>query len=178
MKVSPVPGLVAGVTLALGLAFLTPTNAVAQAFKAGENYVGPSVSLATYGSTAAIGGNFEHAVNDKWGWGIAAQYFSYSTSGFGFKYSTKYVSLAGTAAYHFEVEGNEKLDPFVGAALGYNIVSIDCPLAACDGDAFKSSGLLFGGFGGVRYWVKDNLAITGRTGYGLGYLSAGVDFKF
>jgi len=176
MKDSVFSGLVAGATLALGIAFLTPTNAGAQAFKAGENYVGPSVSLATYGSTAAIGGNFEHAVNDKWGWGIAAQYFSYSVSyGFG-DYTTKYVSLAGTAAYHFEVEGNEKLDPFVGAALGYNIVSIDCPGSTCAGA--RSSGLLLGGFGGLRYWVKDNLAITGRTGYGLGYLSAGVDFKF
>ena len=36
MKDSAFPGLVAGATLALSLAFLTPTNAVAQAFKAGE----------------------------------------------------------------------------------------------------------------------------------------------
>jgi hypothetical protein len=159
--------------LACVLAATMVVRSVAQSpFAAGTNYIGPFISASTYGSTAAIGGAFEHAINEKWGWGIAADYFSYNFFDVGFKH----ITIAGTGAYHFDVH-NEKIDAFAGAAVGYNIVSIegggDCNgVSGCHG-----SGLLIGGFGGARYWLNEKLALTGRVGYGLGYLSVGVDFK-
>jgi hypothetical protein len=159
--------------LALPLAFLAvgaaPLNA--QAFKAGTNYIGPSISLATYGSTVAFEGNFEHAINDKWGWGLSAGYWSYGVTDFNYHV----IPVAGTAAYHFTVS-NEKLDPFVGGSVGVFIFSCSGAHGDCGAGA-RSTGLLIGPFGGVRYWLKDNLALTGRVGYGIGFLTAGVDFK-
>ncbi|MGH7581622.1 MAG: outer membrane beta-barrel protein [Gemmatimonadales bacterium] len=166
---------VVGVCLAAFVAVRLP----AQAFQAGTNYIGPSISLSTYGSTAAFGGNFEHAINDKWGWGVSVGYFSYGDADF----SYKFIPIGATANYHFVVQGNEKIDPFVGGGLGYWIVStshkgscVEFGVDFCP-DASRSSGLFPIVIGGVRYWVKDNLALVGRLGYGLGYLSVGVDFK-
>jgi hypothetical protein len=159
------------------------TRAPAQAFRAGTNYIGPSVSLATYGSALAFFGNFEHAINEKWGVGVSVGYYSFT----GFKY----IPIAATANYHFKVT-NEKLDPFIGGGLGYNIVSTsnsvaydDCIAAGLGTDYCRSlnfghsysSGIFPIINGGVRYWLKDNLALVGRVGYGIGFLSAGIDFK-
>ncbi len=155
----------------------------AQAFTAGSNYIGPFIGLSTYGSTAAFGGDFEHAINDKWGWGLSASYWTYS-SGYasgGYSYSasvTSYV-VGGTVAYHFAVS-DPKLDPFVGGFIGYygcsgsshdnlgNSASYTCGHA---------SSLFPGAFGGIRYWFSDNIAVTGRLGWGVGTLAVGVDFK-
>ncbi|HEY3933224.1 MAG TPA: hypothetical protein VGL65_01265 [Gemmatimonadales bacterium] len=158
-------------TLAVGLQAQSP-------FKAGTNYIGPSVSLSSYGSSADFSGNFEHAINDKWGWGLSVGYFSYSFGDVdGYSYSV--IPVAGTAAYHFDAH-NEKLDPFVGGSVGIFIYSHSCPSDVpadlCSRGA-QGSRPLIGGFGGVRYWTSDKLALVGRVGFGLGLLSVGVDFK-
>jgi hypothetical protein len=134
--------------------------------------------MATYGSTAAFGGHFEHAVSDRFGVGAAVEYFSYGCGSGDITCNLKYVSLAGTGVYHFEVS-NEKLDPFVGGALGYHVVSCTISVVG-DNTNYCGSGsrLLIGAFGGLRYFVKESIAIVGRAGYGLGYLSVGVDFRF
>ena len=140
-------------------------------FQKGDNYIGPSVSLSTYGSTLAIGGHFEHALKEHVGVGAAIEYYSYGCGAA--DCSVKYFSLAGTVAYHFDVH-NEKIDLSAGGALGYNVVSCD----TIYGDLCKDGSVLIGGFGALRYFVKPNIALVARAGYGLGYLSAGVDFKF
>jgi hypothetical protein len=147
-------------------------------FRPGANFIGPSLSLATYGSTAAVGGHFEHAVSQRAGVGAAAEYFSYGCDAPGITCNVKYVSLAGTGAYHFEVS-NPKVDPFVGGTLGYHLVSCTISMTG-DNTNYCGSGsrILLGAYGGIRYFVSENMAIVGRAGYGLGYLSAGVDFRF
>jgi hypothetical protein len=169
-----------GTSAALGLALIAPAAAHAQAFKAGTNYIGPSISLSSYGSTAQFNGSFEHAINNKWGWGIQVGYFSYSAGDAFYNYSYKYIPVAGTVAYHFVVTSNEKLDPFVGGAIGYYFTS--CSISNVNGnvngvDCGSLHTLLIGGFGGIRYWVNDKLALVGRIGAGVGYLTVGVDFK-
>jgi hypothetical protein len=153
------------------LAVLAAAPLSAQAFTAGTNYIGPAVSLSTYGSSAEFLGNFEHAINDKWGWGISVGYFSYGDAVF----SYKVIPIAGTAAYHFAVS-NEKLDPFVGGTVGFFIWNCSVDGASC-GAGGVSHGLLIGGFGGVRYWTSEKLALSARAGFGVGILSVGVDFK-
>jgi outer membrane protein W len=156
----------------------TVSQGSAQAFKAGSNYLGPSISLAAYGSTAAFAGNFEHAINDKWGWGVSAGYFSYGYDYGCFDFNGicsgtyTYIPIAVTANYHFPVSGNDKLDPFVSGGLGYFVVSCsDCGAGA------RASTLYPVISGGLRYWVSEKIALTGRAGYGLGFISVGVDFK-
>ena len=171
-------------TVGLALVACVATNVQAQAFKAGTNYIGPSVSLATYGSAIAFAGNFEHAINDQWGGAVSVGYYSF----IGFKY----IPIAVTAVYHFKVT-NDKLDPFVGGGLGLNIVSTSFDdagynqcvalvgAAYCNRNDYNFGGGHSGIFpiinGGVRYWFSDKIALVGRAGYGLGYLSVGVDFK-
>jgi outer membrane protein W len=166
-------------TLASGASAQTP-------FKAGENYIGPSISLSTYGSTAAFEGNFEHAINDKWGWGVSVGYFSYHDSesdGFtSVDEKSTVIPIAGTVAYHFDAH-NDKLDPFVGGSIGYFIFSSSCSATSggaqldCGSSSAQSSTLLIGAYGGIRYWVNPKLALTARAGYGIGFLTVGVDFK-
>jgi hypothetical protein len=160
--------------LAVVAVFGLASTAEAQSpFAKGDNYIGPSVSLSTYGSSIAIGGNFEHAIKDHVGIGASAQYYSYGCGIADCNF--RVITLAGTVAYHFDVH-NEKVDLFAGGAVGTNIVSCSASGIDCN-DAFGHS-LVIGGFGGVRYYLKDNLALVARAGYGVGYLTAGVDFKF
>ncbi|HEX3926756.1 MAG TPA: hypothetical protein VHW65_02070 [Gemmatimonadales bacterium] len=126
-------------------------------FKAGTNYIGPSLGLSPYGAGGALVGNFEHAINDKWGWGVSGSYWSYSGGAY---------TIGGTAAYHFQTS-NAQLDPFVAGFIG---------VFGCSG-CHRAGGLFPGVNGGVRYWIKDNLALAGRVGWGAGILSVGVEFK-
>lgn len=163
--------------LAVSFVICLATEVQAQGpFRQGSSFIGPSLSLASYGSTIAIGGHFERAISERFGVGAAAQYFSYGCDAPGIDCSVKYVSLAGTGAYHFEVS-NEKLDPFVGVALGYHLVSCTLDFQGVD-YCGSSNRFLLGAFGGIRYFVKESIAIVGRAGFGLGYLSVGVDFRF
>jgi hypothetical protein len=165
-------GILGGLAVVAGLSLTSRVEAQTP-FQKGDNYIGPSVSLSTYGSAFAIGGNFEHALKEHIGIGAAAQYYSYGCGIADCNF--RVITLAGTLAYHFDVK-NEKVDLFAGGALGTNIVSCSASGFDCN-DAFGHS-LVIGGFGGVRYFMKENLALVGRVGYGVGYLSAGIDFKF
>src|ERR1043166_6639697 len=164
------PALTAGV-----LAVLSPSMANAQ-FRGAVSLAGPTISLSGVGSSAALGAHFEHAVSDRFGWGLFASYWSFGEEYGGGSLSYKYVALGGTGAYHFEVD-NEKIDPFVGAAIGYYVVNFSGTDDLSDLDA-RSSHLFAGGFGGVRYFVKPNMALVGRAGFGETHLSVGLEFKF
>jgi hypothetical protein len=155
-------------------------------FDGTSKFIGAHVGASAYGSTASFGGSIEFPYNDRIGIGAWADYWSYggdSGAGFGnYSWDYKYIALAGTGAYHFPIASNPKLDPFVGLAVGYFIVSYDCSFEGaggafdCDAGA-KASRIFFGGFGGVRYGFSDNLAGVLRAGFGASYLTIGVDFK-
>src|SRR4026207_931766 len=101
-------GILGGLVVAAALS-VTATAGAQHPFKQGDNYIGPSISLSTYGSAFAIGGNFEHALKEHIGIGAAAQYYSYGCGALCGDY--KVITLAGTVAYHFDVK-NEKVDLF------------------------------------------------------------------
>lgn len=89
-----------------------------------------------------------------------------------YKYNAWFIALRG--AYHFDVD-NEKLDPYLGASLGYVVVSVKG-----EGNYAYSagSGAGYGAFGGVRYYLKPNFGLNAELGYtSFSFLSVGISLK-
>jgi hypothetical protein len=174
-----VRSILMGLAVAAGLAGAA-TQAEAQ-FAAGQRHVGVHVGLSGVGSAAAIGVNAELAYTDQIGIGLFADTWSYGQSwGSAFgggSWDVRYVALAGTGAYHFRIEGNPKLDPFLGATLGYYIVNTESSASGAPTYDASSSRMFLGGYGGIRYFLNDRLSGVARAGVGASYLTLGVDLK-
>jgi len=160
-------------------ALLVPHAASAQ-FGPDQTYLGAHLGVSGVGSAAAIGVNGEVGYDenitiggwlDTWSYG---ERFTYS--GGGGSWDVRYVALAATGSYHFLVEDNPKVDPFVGVAVGYYIVSTS---GSVSGLAYTGSAsrLFVGGYGGARYFFRPDLAGVARVGFGSTYLTLGVDLK-
>jgi outer membrane protein W len=79
--------------------------------------------------------------------------------------------------YHFVIASNKKLDPYAGLALVYSIVNASW---SGSGVAASANGNTtdFAGQAGLRYFLKDNLALQGQIGFGYGTLGLGATWKF
>ena len=166
----------------LGIVAVTAAapDQVAAQFGAGQKYLGVHVGMSGVGSTAAIGLSGEMAYNDRISLGAWADTWSYgedlATSVGAYSWDVRYVAVAGTGAYHFPIESTPKLDPFIGLALGYFVVSSSTKGPAGVAYTGDASRMFLGGFGGARYFFKDNLSGVVRAGFGASYLTVGVDF--
>jgi hypothetical protein len=179
--------LVAAAATAVGQTAPTPTAAAAYApaFRSGHTYVGPRLWLGNLHGAVAVGAQVERGLTQpqQYGPGIVAGGFGidYYTWNYSFQpvgqysYSVVPVQLFGN--YHFLVEGMPKLDPYLGVALVYSIVSASWSGGAV-GSAADASSLGFAGQGGARYFVSDKLAIQGQIGFGYGTLSVGAAWRF
>ncbi|MEQ3675861.1 MAG: outer membrane beta-barrel protein [Dokdonia sp.] len=102
--------------------------------------------------------------------GIATAEFR--SAGFGYDYT--YILAGGLGNYHFV--NSETFDVYVGAKLGYVNVSSK-EVGAAFGINAESSGILFGGQLGARYWITETIAINAEAGYGVAALRLGVSFS-
>lgn len=176
MQMRKVMGTVA---VLAAVAAALPGDVSAQ-FGAGQKYLGVHMGMSGVGSAPAIGISGELAYNERISLGAWADTWSYgedyATSVGPYSWDVRYIALAGTGAYHFPIESTPKLDPFIGLALGYFVVSTstDGPGGVIySGDASR---MFFGGFGGARYFFRNNLSGVVRAGFGASYLTVGVDF--
>jgi hypothetical protein len=93
-----------------------------------------------------------------------------------FKYT--YFIFGGRLCYHLNKE-SERADAYAGVTLGYNAVSVQD-----NGTSFGSpvsasaSDILYGGQLGIRYYLGPAVGLFAEAGYGIGYLTAGLSFKF
>ncbi|WP_338793547.1 outer membrane beta-barrel protein [Bernardetia sp. MNP-M8] len=122
-----------------------------------------------------IGLSVDYGVSDNISIGGYASYASATVDSFD-EWNYTYTILGARGAYHFNVS-NDRFDPYGGALLGYNIVSVDY------GDsAFTSGGaasaFTWSAFLGARYRFTDNLGVYGELGYGISILQLGVNLKF
>lgn len=117
--------------------------------------------------------------SDKLQLGAFAGYSSTSEDLVWYKFTYTYIIVAGQGTYHFSP--GEKFDPFVGAALGYNIASASSEVT----NSLYSSwtiptasvgGLFYSGFAGFNYWLSSNLAVQARVGY-FPYVGAGITYS-
>jgi hypothetical protein len=165
--------------LLIGSAML-PAEAEGQ-FGAAQKYVGAHVGLSGVGSAPAIGINGEISYNDRIGIGAWLDTWSYGdsygTALGGYSWDVRYIAAAATGSYHFPIESQPKLDPFLGLALGYFVVSTSSSAAGSGSYTGDASRLFLGGFGGARYAFRENLFGVARAGFGASYLTVGVDLR-
>ena len=93
-----------------------------------------------------------------------------------YKWTYTYFLIGARAAYHLKTK-SDKIDPYGGLMLGYNIVSVKEPSNYPVGYSAKSSYLMYGFYGGARYFISPKMAIYAELGYGFGYLNLGLSFK-
>lgn len=156
-------------------AFAMPGDAHAQYTK-GQKFLGAHVGIGAVGSGTAIGVQGEVFRSERLAFGAAIDRWSYGEDIGIYDWDVSYTAVAGTGTYHFKLENNPKLVPFLGAAIGYFVVSTSTSVSGgtYSGD---DSRLFFGGFGGTRYFFSDRLAGVARLGFGASSLTLGVDFK-
>ena len=124
-----------------------------------------------------IGLSVDYGVTDNISVGGYAAYASANFgSGFGSDWKYNYTIIGVRGAYHFNVN-NDRFDPYGGALLGYNIISVDY------GDSGITSGgaasaAAFSVFLGGRYRFTDNIGAFAELGYGISILQLGLNLKF
>ena len=146
-------------------------------FKVGSMDIGPTIGIGGIGEAGlAFGGRFERGIKalpDLGNGTLAIQasvdIWNYNNAFVSDRFDVRYLNIGVTANYHFQVQGNPKIDPFVGLGLGNSSVSTDYT-----GDI--SSGLYFIGRAGVRYYYKPKLAFYGDLGAGASTINLGVMF--
>ncbi len=150
----------------------------------GYTDIGPVIGLGGInGASASFGGRFEHAIkplpdlgNGTLGIEASFDYYSWSTNFIGYSYSYKYIPIGVTANYHFKLD-EPKIDPFIGAGLGYNIVSCS-GTGAFDNDRVRlQQRIYFIGRVGARYFFAPKMALYADVGAGGAAFNVGLMFK-
>jgi hypothetical protein len=176
-------------TLAIFIAifFLSHAAVKAQAFQNGDmvGNVGIGLGWYSYGygasSLPAISFSLEKGIKDLDNIGPL------SVGGIvGFKhatYATDYVwndiILAARGSIHYDLFKVDKLDTYGGAALGVRLQSYSYPaFYGIGGGKENYTHGLFALYIGGRYYFSDKFAGFGELGYGLGYLTLGISYKF
>jgi len=165
-------------TAAIVIGLTIATEPVQAQFAVGYTDIGLTVGLGNVGEASlAPGLRFEKAIRDlpNYGNGVlgimaSAQYYSWSGPG----YDWSYIPIGVTGNYHFQLENNEKFDPFVGLGLGYQIVSCD---VSGFGDVCSDSALYFIGRLGARYFLNDKFAAYADAGAGGATINIGATLR-
>ena len=91
--------------------------------------------------------------------------------------SVSWIPIGVTANYHFKME-NKKIDPFLGAGLGYEIVNASCEINGVDycGGSY-SSGIYVITKAGIRYFLNSKTALYADVGVGGATLNVGGMWK-
>jgi hypothetical protein len=151
----------------------------------GYTDLGAVVGLGNTGDAGiAFGGRFEKVFkslpdmnNGLLGLQVAADWWSWNYNYFGTSSSSvSYIPIGVTANYHFKMD-NKKIDPFVGAGLGYQIVNASCVVNGVDYCGSYSSSIYFIAKGGIRYFLNTNTALYADVGAGAATLSVGATWK-
>lgn len=150
----------------------------ARGFGVGHTDVGPTVGLGGLGAASfAIGGRFERGLralpdlgNGVLGLGVSVDWYNYNERFLSTDYDFTYIPIAATANYHFNVQSNKKIDPFLGLGLGY--LMVNTPYSGS-----YDSGIYVVGRLGMRYFMSDKMALYGDVGAGAAALNVGLTFR-
>jgi hypothetical protein len=159
-------------------------EATAPTFQTGAFYAGPRLWLGNLNGAIAIGGQIERGFTKSGAYGpgiiaggVGVDYYTWSYDyPFGsYSYSVVPVQIFGN--YHFVIEKNPKLDPYLGVALVYSAVSASWEGVGTAVTA-DGSGTTFAGQAGVRYFMSEKLALQAQLGFGYGTLGVGATWRF
>lgn len=94
-----------------------------------------------------------------------------------YKWTYSYIIIGARGEYHF-MEPTDPVDLYGGLTLGYSIVSVSEPTGYSGyGYSAGASYALFGFHGGVRYLFSPNIGVFGELGYGIGYITVGLNVR-
>jgi hypothetical protein len=164
----------------------TQTEPATSDFEVGRWYAGPRVWVGNLNGAVAIGGQVEKGFTKPGqygpgiiGGGLGLDWYSWSYDyplGLGsYKYSV--IPFQVFSNYHFVIASNKKFDPYVGLAFVYSVVSASWSGGNDPGNA-DANYTNFAGQAGLRYFLKDNVALQGQIGFGYGTLGLGATWKF
>lgn len=170
-------------TSAVAALVLVAPCAGAQQFQTGTTYLGPRIWIGNLNGAMAIGAQVERGMTQPGAYGsgviaggVGVDFYTWSHNyGVG-EYSYSVIPLQVFGNYHFAIDGNRKLDPYLGLALVYSIVSAswDGPGSAVGAE---SSSVTIAGQAGLRYFMSEKLAVQGQVGFGYGTLGLGVTWR-
>ena len=161
------------------------SSATGARFETGAIYAGPRLWIGNLNGATAIGAQAERGFTTagQYGPGIIAggvgiDYYSWSNDFAIGSYDYSVIPIQVFGNYHFPIEGQPKLDPYVGLAFVYSVVnaSWDGP-GVGDVDA-SASGSDIAGQAGLRYFINEKFAVQGQLGFGYGTLGIGATWKF
>lgn len=153
-------------------------------YQKGDKLLNAGIGLgAYYGGGIPIGASLEFGITDQISVGPQIDYYSWGYNfGLGYRYRYTFIPIGVRGSYHLNEVlnlGNEKLDLYAGAGLGYYISSYS--------DNTGYTGVYDNAYGGRvflnihaggRYYFKPNLGGFAELGYGVSTLKVGVAFKF
>jgi hypothetical protein len=125
-------------------------------FSMGKFYLTPQIGFGSWGSSIPFGANAEYALNENIGIGgtVMAQFWSEIYG------SLTYIQLSAEVNYHFIKLQADKVDLYVGAGLGYGIVSTSYLAGYTIGGG--ASDLILEPIVGVRYYFSPKMAASLR----------------
>ncbi len=160
------------------------TVAMSQTYEKGDKLLNIGVGLgggvAPSGAKGIppVGLSFEIGATDKMSFGAYAGYSSAKQNIWGnIDAEYQYIIVGARGSYHFDFNV-DKLDPYVGALLGYNIASSEITGGNMPaGYEASAGGFVWAGHAGARYMFKPKFGVFAELGYGISYLTAGLAFK-
>ena len=155
------------------------TNLQAQ-YKKGDNLLNAGIGLGvfTYGGIP-LGASFEHGITEDISVGAFFDYLNFKNSFLGSSYSWRFMYIGARGSYHLNEIlklDNDKIDTYIGAGLGFRLVSTSDKLVA--GYGGYGNGLAYQVHAGGRYYFSNNLAGFAEVGYGISALRVGLSLKF
>jgi hypothetical protein len=99
-----------------------------------------------------------------------------SWSDYGYNGSYNDIIIGARGAIHYDLFKVNKLDTYGGLAVGARIHNEKFPYSQYVLNNYAN--VLFALYIGGRYYFSDNFAAFGELGYGLGYLTLGISYKF
>jgi len=171
--------------LALGLSSTAGQAQAVGGIGLGHTDLGAVIGLGSIGgANISLGGRWERVFkalpdigDGLLGIQVGADWYSWSQRFGTSSSSVSWVPIGVTANYHFKME-NKKVDPFLGAGLGYEIVNASCRVDGVDycGGSY-SSGLYFITKAGIRYFLNPKTALYADIGVGGATLHVGAVWK-
>jgi hypothetical protein len=142
-----------------------------KAFQNHSNYVNAGIGfLGITWKGLTYGVSYERSVSDQFGVGAHVGYSQYTKDG----YSYTAVLFGAKGNYHFLTSA--KVDPYVGAELGYVSISHTGTNKVVSPHSYSPVGL--GIYGGARYYIAPAVGIYGELHLStFSIFSAGICFK-
>jgi len=141
----------------------------------GSTYYNAFYTSHTPALSVSFEANVKDGILDKGSIGVGG-YLGYSSASYSGYWKTTNIVIGARGSFHYPLVN--KLDTYTGLLLGYNIYSFKYDSGYTLGNTGTSSGLLLAWFAGARYYFTDKFGVMAEIGYGISYLTIGVNLKF